>query len=384
MQDIEYQKGYAIISQLYHEPNDSEWMQGGASMYGGISRESKERATQIFRSATKTIVGASAAIASLGAGGDIVVNAVFAVSSSNAFIGGLIGLVQDVIQAQSLFRNLVTINMNNKIPIESKIKLDDGFTVFEEKFITIFSEHIARYGTGFLDRVYESIMSVIGRIITTISDWIACLFPDTAGLAGEAARSILEAIVKNGYSLIYNLISLLPDNLQQMITNIYALIDYIHQAVAILRSILINLSPKQIAEIITSLGATVSGMVDSGLAKGIIGFTSGTASGLASLGANIYGISSSIGSKFSILPKPEEMMVGIIDKYIVPNIDIGCLLFQKMFPLFLQFTLFIERYKKITGKDITGGELYHRITLIDEQSILSDEDSQETGEKIDT
>lgn len=379
MTDKEYQAGIELISRLYHEPVDTELIYGSGSpmvdgiLHGGAaSKEVKANLTRLMRGFVKTVAGASATIASFGAGGDVVVNAVFAVSSSNAFIGGLMGLVQDIIQAQSLFRNLVTINMNNKIPIESKIKLDDGFTVFEEQFITVFSEHVARFGTGFLDRIYNSITSIIDRITTTISDWIACLFPDTAGLAGEAAKTILDTIVQNGYSLIYNLISLLPDNLQQMITNVYALIDYIHQAVATLRSILINLSPKQIAEIITSLGATVGDMVDSGLAKGIIGITSGTVSGLASAGAKLYEISSGIGSKFSILPKPEEMMVGIIDKYIVPNIDIGCLLFQKIFPLFLQFTLFIERYKRITSETRTIGGLYQP-ALID-YTVRDDEE----------
>jgi hypothetical protein len=331
-----------------------------------FSEQFKKSLGRVIKGSVRTSTGSVAVLLSVGAGGDVLVNSAFAVASSNSFIKNIYSLVNDMRGAKELFSSLISIDFRNKVPISSKITLDYGFDVFEKNFEAIFSSYIKKYGTRLLSRVYESIQKVLDKVTTTVADWVACLFPDTAGLAGELAKNILDTIVNKGYTLVYNLVSLIPDNLQRMLTNYYSLIDYIKYAVLSLRQILLNLTPEQISEIIKSIGEAAGKFTDSSFNKGAINFGASVASGVAAAGTKLYSMSSAIGSHFSILPKPEEMIVSVIDKYIIPNIVPGCRLFYQIFPLFLQFTLFIEKYDTIVGKHIvpqsiprnpiTGGE----------------------------
>ena len=51
--------------------------------------------------------------------------------------------------------------------------------------------------------------------------------------------------------------------------------------------------------------------------------------------------------------KAKEMLAYIIDKYVIPHIGECVYVFYQLFPIFLMFTLFIEKYPLIvSGKHI--------------------------------
>lgn len=318
--------------------------------------------TRVIRGIVRTGTGISADIITVGAGGDVVVNSVFAVESSLSFIKNIQQLIISLKSSIQLFNQLFIVDRKKKIPLVSKLNLDDGFQSFQNRFETILNNHIQNHGTKLLDRIYQSILGIIDKITTTVSDWIACLFPDTAGLAGEIAKNVLDYVVKHGYTYIYNLVSILPDNMQKMITNSYALKKLIHHAVAFLRNLIKNMSPNQISQVVQSLGIKLSDFVNNPILKSTINIGTTMASNLASIGITSFSTSSNM-----TLANTQNIIVFVIDKYITPNINQGVDLFNQLFPIFLMFTLFIEDYPKI----INGSSIPRTLTMSEKKRIVT-------------
>lgn len=352
-----FYSGMSILQQCHDECETVKKLQiGGASLNETtsilskvFSPKTKAAFTRTIRGIIRTSAGISADIITVGAGGDVVVNSVFAIESSLTFIKSIDKIVKSLDETEQLFNKLLQVDLNKKIPITSMLKLDNGFSKFEDDFLKIFVEHVQKYGSKNLDEMYKEIMLVIDKIATTVSDWVACLFPDTAGLAGEITKNILDYIIQNGYTFIFNLASILPDNMQKMITNSYALKKLIKDAVKYLRKLIKNMSPQQIAEVVQSLGVKASDMTDNKYLKNAISvgtniFYQGTSIGLQSVNLN---------SSLSLIPKAQSLLVYIIDNYIYPYISPGVDLFNQLFPLFLMFTLFIEKYKLVLTKQIS-------------------------------
>ena len=311
----------------------------------------------------RTTAGATAVVATLGAGGDIIVNAVFAVESSMRFITGIHALVGSVHAAKSFFHSLFRIDRKKRIPIVPKIGLADGLEEFEQKFDRRISftikkmmksqRHTKLFGKkllGILDKVHGSIMKTMDKITTVLSDWIACLFPDTAGLAGEVAKTMLDRVVSSGFSYTKEIFNMIPTTLQKMLTDSVAMKKLMHSAVKILKKVIKNMSPSQMRNMTKALGFKVADLVENPLLKGVLG-TGATVLGTGldiSTAVTKYIPTAKFGT--TIGPKPQTMIIFVINRYIRPNINTGVNLFHQLLPIFLMFVLFIEKYKLIRLK----------------------------------
>ena len=347
----DYDRGIDILVDCYDECINME-QHGGANIKQAshiiskiFSADTKRSITRVIRGTIRTTGGISADIATLGAGGDVVVNSIFAVESSLSFINNIRQLVKTLNEAKNLFNKLLKIDHTKTIPLVSKLKLDDGLQAFENKFDTILLDHIKQYGSQMLDKVHQYILDIIDKITTTVSDWIACLFPDTAGLAGEVAKTVLDYVAKHGFTYTYNLISILPNSMQKMITNHYPLRRLIKRAVKFLRNLLKNLNPEQLAKIVAALGMKASNLVSNQFVKKAISLGTTITTNIASIGLRAI----NIGPKLTLVPKAQDILVYVIDHFVYPNIDTGVTLFYQVFPMFLMFTLFIEKYKAISS-----------------------------------
>lgn len=305
-----------------------------------FSPKTKSSITRAIRGILRTSAGISADILTLGAGGDVIVNSLFAVESSLSFIANMEPLLVSLAEAQDLFSLLIKVDRKSSIPIKSRIKLDNGFGEFENVFDQLLIAHIGKHGAKMLDSVHLSIVAILDKITTSISDWIACLFPDTAGLAGEIAKSVLDYISLNGYSYIYQLVAMLNDNMQKMITNPYALENLVRRALTDLRNIILTMDTKQIVELVQSIGVTAADFTGSTIIKTAVRLGSITGFGLKHI---------NLPSNFAT-DKARQMLAYIIDKYVIPNADEGVALFYQLFPIFLMFTLFIEKYPLIMNQ----------------------------------
>lgn len=347
--DEEYKLGMEILNQCYDEcllldqngGANKEIVTSSKIVTKIFSPQTKASITRAMRGILRTSTGISADILTLGAGGDVVVNSLFAIESSLNFLSNIEQLLVSFEQAKELFDLLIKIDRKKTIPIKSKIKLDDGFQEFENIFSQILIAHTSRYGTKMLDSAHLNIVVILDKITTTVSDWIACLFPDTAGLAGEISKTILDYITLNGYTYIYQLVGMLSDNMQKMITNPHALEKLVRSAIKELRNIILTMDTQQIAKLIQSIGMAAADFTGSTLVKGAM-----------RIGTSITGIgikNIKIPSNFAT-DKAREMLAYIIDKYVIPYSDEGVHLFYQLFPIYLMFTLFVEKYPQIISK----------------------------------
>lgn len=361
MDTYEYSIGLERLTTCYMELIElEELLQSGGStknpQYENLKRQSsildkvfpptrRKAIYNTLRSSIKIALGATATVVSGGFGADTLVNALYAIVSTLNLTTIFTDLLSLMFSAKNLFGKLFAINRNKRIPIVSRISLDSGFIEFEHKFETILSRNIHTYGPKLLSTIYNNIIKLIDSLITNVSDWIACLFPDTAGVAGEIANQILTYVTRHGYTLIYNLISLLSTSFQKLITNSIGLKIYIHDAMEFLLDLVTRLDPKQINEIITSIGSSISDSTSNQLVKSSTKYGTKIASAYADLTLKSYNL---FKSKFSFIPTAQTMLIYVIKKLIIPNINTCVDLFNQVFPLYLMFTLFIEIYPKMT------------------------------------
>jgi hypothetical protein len=320
-------------------------------MDGGIkgipnmfNKKNRKTTTMFVRSLLRTSAGLAADVGTAGMGGDVLVDSAFAVLGSAEMIKGMEEIVRDIIKLKPLFKDLIIIDRYKRIPIVSKITLDNGFDYFEKKFEKIFKTYIDINGTSILNKMYDKIIDVLDKITTAISDWLACLFPDTAGLAGDISKILLDSVVKNGYTYVYHIVGNLSQLKQQMITDDYSLKRYIKIAILKLKKLLQRMSLNDIMKMelgkIPYIGKFAqfapmigpSGIADKQLRSGII-----------------YAI----------------------DNYIYPHIGDGVNLFNQLFPLFLMFALFVEKYSKLSGHTHTQRKnLYKQRKAIHKQKKI--------------
>jgi hypothetical protein len=317
--------------------------QAGEILNKIFTPETQKTMTRVIRGATRTTAGVGADIATAGAGGDVATDSLFAVQSSVSFISDVATLIAVMQETKSLFDKLFKLKPSKRIPIESRLKLDNGLQTFEDTFTDILQAHIDKYSPKTLNKVHEKIVSVIDKVTTVVADWVGTLFPDTAGLASEAAKTVLDRVAAKSFTLTYNLIDFMPSHMQQMVTNPYALKDLIRKALAFLKKILRGLKPEQIHEIIASIGKKASESTTNVFYKGAIG----VGTHLATYATTKY--SGSVGSMTTFGVRPQDMIIHIIEKYVEPNIDFGVDLFYQLFPIFLMFVLFMEKYPEMKG-----------------------------------
>lgn len=324
--------------------------------------DSKKTFTRVIRGSLRTVPGVAAGVVTLGAGGDVMVDSVFAVESSLGFITDAITLARSIKASKRLFGVLFKIDFKKKLPLVPLIGISHGLEEFEQQFGTRLSYGIeqllnAQKGSPafkqkmikVIDKLNGSINQLMDKITTVLSDWFACLFPDTAGLAGEIAKTMLDHVVANGFYYMKKLFNTIPEQLRHLLTNPKAMKIFIHKAINLLKKLLLHMDPKQVKKMVKALGLKATELISNPLLKGIAG------TGVKIIGTG-FDLTSSItgnlpGSRItSIGPKPQHILIMIINKYVVPNIGTGVDLFHQLLPIFLMFVLFKEKHVAIKSK----------------------------------
>lgn len=303
----------------------------GAMLSAFFSDDTYMALKHIIRTTAKTGLGVGAIAATGGAGGDVIVNSAFAVQSGLGFSQDTIELVKSMNEMKDLFDHLFYFTAE-KVPLRSKLLLDMGLDQFKDDFLVILKQHIGKYDTKTLDKVYQKIISVMDRLTTVLSDWLSTLFPDTAGLVGEVVKKFLDNVVRHGFTYTYNLISVIPPNLQEMLTNPFALKEMIHKAIDLLERLLTNLNPADMANLLKVIADQV-GKVSSPTGH-ILNYGAQFASHLTKY--NNF--------KFPSIVDGSKMIKYLLDTYIRPNIEFGVNLFDQLLPLYFMFVLYMEEY----------------------------------------
>lgn len=350
--DQKYTTGVNLILECYlasqHQCGGGIFSMDTLSAIGDMlgkvfSDKARAGITRVVRGTLRTSSGTLADVLTLGGGGDTIVNVVFAVTSSMGMSKRMATVIAAFNEAKPLFKKLFIVDTSLTIPIRSKLNLDRGFQAFETDFVNNMNEYIAKYGTKTLEKAYRTIMDVIGYITKVVSDWVACLFPDTAGLAGEITRTILNFIVLNGYTYVYNLVSILTDKMQRLITDTIGLKKFSTKAITYFRNLIRDMDPQEFANFAQAIGDAWAGLFDNALWKNYTKFSTAIGKTYYKMVAKTYNAV----AKLPLVPNVNEWLVAIIDKFMLPYVGICIDIFAQMMPVFLMFTLFIEKYETI-------------------------------------
>lgn len=331
-----------------------------------FSRDTEITLTRIVRGTLRTGAGAAAIAATGGAGGDVIVNSAFAVQSSVGFSKDIVQLMGIMNEMRDLFNKLFYFT-NEKIPIRSKLLLDMGLQQFRDDFLRILSLHIRQYSTETLNMVYHKIIDVMDRLTTVLSDWLSTLFPDTAGLVGEVVKTILDYVVRHGFTFTYNLISMIPPKLQQMLTNPIELKIMIAKAIDFLENIIKTMNPTDMIYLVKVITDEIGKITHLSAVTNVVGYGVNFAAQYAKF-VKVPTISPIDGRK---------MIVSLIDRYVRPNINYGVDLFDQLLPVYFMFVLFMEEYPKIAGIEVPKARVLHGGTALIDEETETEENSLE-------
>ena len=204
--------------------------------------------------------------------------------------------------------------------IQSKLNLDDGLQEFQRQACAIIQSQSSD------DNLLKFISTLMDRITTVLSDWFACVIPDTAGLAGSIMKTLLNRIVTDGFSLIYSLIGALSPENQQLLTNHPEMKSMMKKFIEQLPDLLEKINPDDITRGLTAAAdkVPVPAVLEpymkyfSGKSNRIIGYAIGT------IGNNVI----------------KQKLIDTINNTIIPSISSGVDIFNQLFPIFLIFVLF--------------------------------------------
>lgn len=304
-------------------------------------RASRKEFINIFRSTLKVAFGATADIVTVGAGGDVIVDGVFAVQSSVNFIKDLRQFLESIPADLKVFHYLFVREKNSILPFTSRLNLDNGLSHFKNELNQILSG----FGTSpHAQALIKQLQSVLNHIIVTISDWVACLFPDTAGLAGVICQNVLEYIAENGFDVTYNLIGRLHPQMQVLITNSIELERFINKACMKLIEVINIMKPDQFIKIISLIEDKIIDLLPSPLHA-----TSIITKPLISATSHLPTVPSVLATskmKDTAIFEVKKMMILVIDKLVIPHIHNGVKLFNGVFPIYLITVGAIEFSKK--------------------------------------
>jgi hypothetical protein len=165
-------------------------------------------AKDVLRDLARIAASSGAVVATSGAGGDVIVDALFAAQSAASVLEGMSSIASDAGEfGQALVALKGTSITQGTAAVYSKV----------EKAILSLLKLAKKAGTkavDFIRKVKKQIMSVLKKITTTVSDWIGALIPDDFGLGGPIIREFInemvETLIENPYNIAATLINQVP------------------------------------------------------------------------------------------------------------------------------------------------------------------------------
>jgi hypothetical protein len=182
----------------------------------------KEKVVFIFRSVTKSVGAVAASTVTAGIGGDTVVESVFAVQSTSELVI-IIRKIAKFTQVSKIIKMFGEINITGASPfvIYDQYNLKNGWTNFnanvDAKLDEIFSNEKSK---KLIEEGNQEFIKLLKKIITPISDWIGCLFPDSQGVVSALVQDfLLKILTEYPFDLVEQIIYYLPKSAIEMIAN---------------------------------------------------------------------------------------------------------------------------------------------------------------------
>ena len=152
---------------------------------GGLINEGVK---EILKDALQTAAGAGAVFATGGMGGDTAVDVCFAVEASSTAVTTIDGLISQGGHAGDIYKDLSQIDLS--------IGPDGIYHHVQSMVGTIGQSAGSGAAEGIFEKIKDSIFKTLTSLTDALSDWVATLIPDDAGLAGTAIRESIMAALK--------------------------------------------------------------------------------------------------------------------------------------------------------------------------------------------
>jgi hypothetical protein len=299
---------------------------GDVSILNFLNPTNKTNLKNMFRTLIKTSANVGAEVATLGMGGDIFINVLFALHSTASYLQN-IRVIYKFISKGKLFENLIKYDPTKKPKIYTlvhpiSLKKSD-LDLFRTDVTNILDTNTQGLPRKYIRIITNLIKSNMNKMTIVISDWISCFFPDTAGLVGEVARQILNKMVEYGLDNISEITKLLPESMLSTLVNEEELDNSVKNIVQTTKKIIAKADTTKIADSLSKLTDRWSLMANRPEIRKLLGTVSGT------------------------IPNPKTILLGIMKKTIEPNIDNYVSTFYHTFITFLIMTIMLEYMRKL-------------------------------------
>jgi len=157
-------------------------------------------AENVLKDMTQMLASAGAIAVTGGAGGDVVVDSIFAAKEAEAVLEDVTAMISEVVLLESIITTAAKLDYG----------ADPGAFYQQVKGLVKKSASSGTIGGNvkeFIEEARESAQKIINKIIRAISKWVSTLIPDDFGLGGPAFEMALTRVIQSGAEDAYNLAS---------------------------------------------------------------------------------------------------------------------------------------------------------------------------------
>ena len=168
---------------------------------------------EILRDVVKGALGAGAIAATGGAGGDTVVDIIFAVDASKEVLDAVDSAINSAGEIQQAMQTAMATNISNG---------PDAIYDAVEGIVISIAES-SEFGADTIGAMADAISSLLNKLVGAVGDWIGTALPDDAGLGGALIREAMEGVIaelgENVFEILKAAFDALPQKAQDFISS---------------------------------------------------------------------------------------------------------------------------------------------------------------------
>ncbi|MBC8227648.1 MAG: hypothetical protein H8E74_11055 [Gammaproteobacteria bacterium] len=178
---------------------------------------------ELLRDVVKGGLGAGAIALTGGAGGDTVVDIIFAVESSTAILKAVDDAINSASDIAEAMKAAMSVNISSGP--------DSIYNAVENVIETLIEN--SDLAADVIEEMASAIEGLLDRLVTSVGDWVATVLPDDAGLGGVLVREALQEIItklgKSVFDFAKGAFSKLPDQAQAFIGSPDAMASFLNE-----------------------------------------------------------------------------------------------------------------------------------------------------------
>ena len=165
---------------------------------GRLLMEKKGVFKNILVDAGQAALSTGAIAATGGAGGDVVVDVIFAAKIAGKVVGEVTSLLQAAGEIGAIILQAANLDFDGSLAFEKKVQALLALTVK--------NQIVGNKAKEFMVDASKKINEILEKIARAIGKWVGALIPDDFGLGGPAFEALFEAVLKKSSENIYKIV----------------------------------------------------------------------------------------------------------------------------------------------------------------------------------